>query len=138
MIEEHGWAVRHVMGSPNASQFSYTVGLSAFGHAEIVVTGMPFDSAHIFLNLVGQDLRDGIVVAHGIRTTRFTDSGDVAFIDAENTEGLTAVHHRYGEVRALQLIWPDSTGAYPWETGYRNPPEAQPLLGPVPDTFVEA
>jgi hypothetical protein len=33
------------------------------------------------------------------------------------------------------MLWPNSTGAYPWDVGYRNPPDAQPLLGQLPDTF---
>jgi hypothetical protein len=30
-------------------------------------------------------------------------------------------------------VWPDSTGKLPWEEGHRNPPHAQPLLGPRPE-----
>jgi len=33
-----------------AAPFSYTVGLSAFDHPEVVVTGMPFEAAKAFLN----------------------------------------------------------------------------------------
>lgn len=136
LIREYGWAVRHVGGTEHEAPFSYTVGLSTLGLPEIVTTGLPFESSHEFLNMVAQETRDGLAVTHGTRSTRFTDSGDIAFIRVEDTRGLTAVHHRYGEVVALQLIWPDSTGAYPWDVGYRNPPEAQPLLGRIPDTFL--
>lgn len=135
LIREHGWAVRHVSGSTHEGPFSYTVGLTAFGLPEIVTTGMPFESSHQFLNLVAQEMRDGYALSHGTRSTRFTDSGDVSFIRVEDARGLTAVRGRYGEVVALQMLWPDSTGAYPWDVGYRNPPDAQPLLGQLPDTF---
>lgn len=137
LIAQHGWAIRHVMGSPDTSSFSYTIGLSSFGHPEIVITGMPHEPAQIFLNLVGQQMRAGFRVAHGVRTSKFSEGGDVVFIDADNTLGLTAVQHRYGDVRALQLVWPDSAGAYPWDAGYRNPPETQPLLGALPETFTD-
>jgi len=138
LIHEHGWAVRHVGASAHEAAFSYTVGLSTLGLPEIVTTGMPFGSSHEFLNMVAQEMRDGLALAHGTRSTRFTDSGDISFIHVEDTRGLTAVKARYGKVAALQLIWPDSTGAYPWDAGYRNPPEAQPLLGRVPNTFTLA
>jgi hypothetical protein len=135
LISEYGWAVRHVGGTEQEAPFSYTVGLSTLGLPEIVTTGLPFASSHEFLNMVALETRDGLAVTHGARSTRFTDSGDIAFIRVEDTRGLTAVQDRYGEVVALQLIWPDSTGAYPWDAGYRNPPDAQPLLGRVPIEF---
>ena len=41
----------------------------------------------------------------------------------------------YPDVEALQVIWPDSLGHLPWELGYRNRLDAQPLLGVLPDEF---
>lgn len=36
----------------------------------------------------------------------------------------------YGdEVRALQLVWPDARGRYPWDRGHRAVRAGQPLLG---------
>jgi hypothetical protein len=138
LIHEYGWAVRHVGASAHEAAFSYTIGLSPLGLPEFVTTGMPFESSHEFLNMVAQETCDGLPLAHGTRSTRLTDSGDISFINVEDTRGLTAVRARYGKVVALQLIWPDSTGCYPWDAGYRNPPDAQPLLGRLPDTFTLA
>lgn len=135
LVARFGWAVQHVGAGLGSAAFSYTVGLTTFGHAEVIITGMPFDASQSFLNLVGADVRDGKSFAAGERTATLTDTGSVAFIDAVDDRGLTAVRARYGAVPSLQLIWPDSTGRYPWEVGYRNPPEAQPLLGPIPDTL---
>ena len=41
----------------------------------------------------------------------------------------------YGEIKVLQAIWSDSSGRLPWERSYRNAADAQPLLGPVPESF---
>ena len=56
----------------------------------------------------------------------------VVFVHAADTDRLTAVAQVYGRVDALQMVWPDSTGRLPWETGYRNGPDVQPLLGIPP------
>jgi hypothetical protein len=136
LIREHGWAVRHVGAGPadDAAAFSYTVGLTALGHPEVVVTGLPFEHAHTFLNNIGHDVRSGQRFEPGSTTGELTEpAAPVVFLAVEDTSGLTAVEQVYGRVQAVQMVWPDSTGRLPWEDGYRNPPKAQPLLGPRPD-----
>ena len=135
LIEEHGWAVRNVMAGTAAEEvcFSYTIGLSAFGHPEVIILGMPYESAQDFLNLIGDEVRGGSRYEHGTVTGEFTDDdAPVVFIQAEDTDRLTAVEDVYGRVNALQMIWPDSAGRLPWQEGYRNSLGAQPLLGPLP------
>jgi hypothetical protein len=134
-IDRHGWAVRHV--GPGARReevvFSYTIGLTAMGHPEVVVQGLPFDVAHAFLNDVGQDVRMGKSFPAGTVTEDLTSpASPVVFIAVEDTSGLTAVEQVYGHVDAVQLVWPDSRGRLPWAEEYANAPWAQPLLGPAP------
>jgi hypothetical protein len=140
LISQYGWAVRQVLEDAHAglAPFSYTVGLTAFDHPEIVITGMPFEPARAFLNLAGEAVRGGYRFRPGTRDGSLTDSGDVAFVDVVETGGLHAVEQVYGEIRALQLIWPDSAGVYPWEPGFRNPPEVQPLWGPIPSDWSDS
>jgi hypothetical protein len=135
LIDEHGWAVRNVGAGDTAADvgFSYTIGLAGFGHPEVIVMGMPHESAHEFLNLIGDEVRRGSRYQHGTVTDEFTDDdAPVVFIRVEDTGRLTAVDEVYGRVDALQMIWPDSTGRLPWQDGHRNPPGTQPLLGPLP------
>jgi hypothetical protein len=135
LIDEHGWAVRNVGAGDTAADvgFSYTIGLAGFGHPEVIVMGMPHESAHEFLNLIGDEVRRGSRYQHGTVTGEFTDDdAPVVFIRVEDIGRLTAVDEVYGRVDALQMIWPDSTGRLPWQDGHRNPPGTQPLLGPLP------
>lgn len=134
LIDEHGWAVRNVGAGeePDHAPFSYTIGLTAMGHPEVIVTGLPFEHAQIFLNNIGFDVRDGKQFRPGDTTEDLTEPGKpVAFIAVANTTDLTAVVQVYGSVTAVQMVWPDSLGRLPWVEGYPNPPEAQPLLGPA-------
>jgi hypothetical protein len=135
LIDEHGWATRHVGAGTETGQaaFSYTVGLTAMGHPEVIVTGLPFDHAQTFLNNIGSDVRDGKQFRPGFATEDLTGPGTpVVFIAVEDTSGLTAVDQVYGSVPAVQMVWPDSAGHLPWVPGYRNQPDAQPLLGRAP------
>jgi hypothetical protein len=135
VIAKYGWAVRNVMPDDESDEvgFSYTVGLTALGHPEVIVLGMPWKSAHEFLNLIGDEVRRGARYQPGTVTGAFTDEDSpVVFIQVAETDRLTAVGQIYGRVDAVQMIWPDSTGRLPWQEGYRNGPAVQPLLGPLP------
>lgn len=117
-------------GANPGEAFSYTVGLTAVNHPEVVVTGLPFDAAQSFLNLVGAEVQKERRFMPGAVTSVFTSpNSPVIFIRADDTGGLTAVRQVYGQVEAVQMIWPDSAGRLPWMAGYNNAPEAQPLLG---------
>ena len=135
VIDRFGWAVLHGGGSaPDDPRWSHTVGLTGLGHPEVIVVGLPFEAGETYLNLTGEAVRAGARFTPGTRTTALTDADSpVIFLHAEDTGRLSVVEQYYGSVDALQLVWPDSTGALPWEAGHRNPPHAQPLLGPRPD-----
>ena len=110
-------------------EFCYTIGLTALGHPEVIVLGMPAEHASTLLNMIGDEVQRGGRFDRGTVTGGFTgDDSPVVFLRAEETERLTAVAEVYGRVDALQMVWPDSTGRLPWQSGYRNPPETQPLL----------
>ena len=131
LIDEHGWAVRHVVDRDPAQCFSYTVGLTAQLHPEIVMTGLPHDVAHVFLNNAAHVVaREHGHFAPGEPATGLTDGPPFEVLAVSDTSGLTAVASLYGDVRAVQLVWTDSRGRLPWEPAYANPPGSQPLLGP--------
>jgi hypothetical protein len=133
MIDEFGWAVRNVGAGPEPGEaaFSYTVGLTSFGHPEVVITGMPFKPAQTFLNNIGADVRDGKRFEAGALNEDLAPV-PVLFLSVLRDEGLVAVRQVYGSCSAVQMVWPDSAGRFPWIAGYNNPPDAQPLLGSLP------
>lgn len=129
-IATFGWAVRNVVDPDPTKCLSYTVGLTAHGHPEVVMTGLPPDAGHAFLNIVGE-----IVVSEGGRfvageaTTELADGPAMPVLAARDKQDLTAVAAIYGDVPALQIVWTDSRGRLPWDPDYANPPGSQPLLG---------
>ena len=134
VVDRFGWAVLHGGGGgPADPRWSHTAGLAGLGHPEVIVTGLPFEAGETYLNLVGEAVRAGARFSPGTTTTALTDADSpVVFLAVEQTERLAVLEQLHGSVEALQLVWPDSAGTLPWEEGHRNPPGAQPLLGPVP------
>jgi hypothetical protein len=138
LIDKHGWAIQNVMGGelPGEVPFSYTVGLTTMGHPELIMKGMPHPYAPSYLNALGGLIRDGRRYQPNTTTTDVTGpTAPMALIEVVDTSDLLAVANFYGEVDALQVIWPDSKGRLPWHSGYANPPDAQPILGVLPEKF---
>lgn len=130
MIDRYGWAVRNVADSNPTQCLSYTVGLTAHDHPEVVMTGLPPDVGTAFLNIVGEIVtkEDGRFES-GRTTGELADGPEMPIIAVQDISRLTAVEEIYGTISAVQIIWTDSAGHLPWEPGYANPAESQPLLG---------
>jgi len=132
MIDRHGWAIRNVASSDPAECLSYTVGLTARGHPEVVMTGLPPDVGTAFLNIAGEIVvREAGRLEAGTSTAEFADGPPMPVIAVEDVSGLTAVEDLYGNVEAIQIIWSDSQGRFPWDEAYSNPPGSQPLPGSI-------
>ena len=136
LIAEYGWAVQGVGAGDGDPQFSYTVGLTALGHPEIIIESLPPAPALGILNIIGGAIKE--------QGRRF-EPGDVvrgilgndlplAFIEARKTDDLTVVGRIYGTRDALQAVWCDTAGRFPWDEEYGMSVDVQPLLGVVPDT----
>lgn len=131
LIDAFGWAVQSVGGSRIHAPFSYTVGLTAFGLPELVMTGRrPAEAAGV-LNAYAQHLRHSEV----------PDPGEVVEVQDRCFEVVALPHPDahlfvatglYGDsaVCALQLVWADERGRWPWEVGHRGGRGGQPVLGP--------
>ncbi len=131
-IAAFGWAVRNIADPDPAKCLSYTVGLTAHDHPEVVMTGLPPEVGHAFLNIVGEIVvREGGRFVAGEATTELADGPAMPVLEVLNKTALTAVEAIYGDVPALQIVWTDSGGRLPWEPGYANPLGSQPLLGTV-------
>ncbi|HEX4443595.1 MAG TPA: DUF4262 domain-containing protein [Galbitalea sp.] len=140
LIEKYGWAVQSVMGGdrPDEPPFSYTVGLTTMGHPEFVITGMPARPAQQLLNILGTEVQSGHrYLANTLTSDPTETAAPVALIAVLDSSELLAAVNFYGEIEALQVIWPDSSGRLPWIPGYANPPGAQPFWGIVPETLTK-
>lgn len=131
MVDAHGWAVQGVADENPAYCVSYTVGLTAVDHPELVMTGLAPREAYDFFQIACPSILAGKErLVAGESTQLMTEDRPLPVIAVVDTADLTAVWDVYGKVDALQIVWTDSNDVLPWEAGYQNPPEWQPLLGP--------
>lgn len=131
-IERHGWAVQGVL--PNVGDtdppFSYTVGLTNFGHPEIIVFGVdPRDAGIALLNNLGERVRAGRSFSHGEVPRNLLSGGyEPILISVLDLSRLTVAQRIYESITALQLVLPDKGNRLPWHAGYTM--DWQPVLGP--------
>lgn len=132
-IERHGWAVQGVLpnvGDTDPVPFSYTVGLTNFGHPEIIVFGVDPESAGIaLLNDLGERVRAGRSFSHGEVPRNLLSGGyEPILISVLDLSRLTVAQRIYESITALQLVLPDKGNRLPWHAGYTM--DWQPVLGP--------
>lgn len=146
-IDEHGWAVQAIGaccsvpgcsgGRADEPEFAYTVGLTRYdGHPELIITGVSqMETAHP-LNLLGERIRNGERFGHGDVVRDIAADRPVRLIavdpraSAEYLLHANALYRCPGRppVPALQVVWPDCGGRYPWDPGC-HVADLQPLLG---------
>ncbi|GAA1831948.1 DUF4262 domain-containing protein [Luedemannella flava] len=143
VVRRYGWFVQYVLGDTCSSTtcgcsrtgvpaYAYSIGLFGLGHPELVVFGLPPDTAGGVINALGRRVRAGGILipgevltfdewAHRVRPEALPDAGELA---------LGAHRYYRREVPLLQLSYDDRAGRFPWE-----PDHAAPHLQPRPGTF---
>jgi hypothetical protein len=125
---ESGWAVQYVERS--RTPFAYTVGLHDCGLPELLMTGVSQQRAMRLLNIVAKDMMAGKMLTPGqkvaVRSGPLMEVVEVANPDAHLT---WAVAFGGQGVRALQLVWADGRGRWPWAAAFSDGRGRQPVLG---------
>ena len=129
LVDQHRFAVQSVGGSRCHAEFSYTVGLTAHGLPELVVTGVRVTDAARLLRHWGDYLLDTSLVLPGETLESGPWLMEAVEVEQPQEHLFTAVRIYGEQVRGLQLAWADARGLWPWESGHRVRCAGQPLLG---------
>ncbi len=129
-IASYGFTVQAVEGDRLRCGFLYTVGLTERDEPELVVTGMSqrrgyellVDLAHHVLHATAWRPGEIVPLVGGpvVQMVR-VDVPDAHLIVAGSLYGPA--------LRALQVVWRDDHGRWPWEVGHRAGRGGQPVLG---------
>jgi hypothetical protein len=128
-IQHHGWAVQYV--ESDKRPFAYTVGLHTRGLPELVMTGLTADVCCRVLNSIAHMAVDrGTVLAPAMHID-YEDRFLIEVVHVEHPDvHLKFAARLYGpDIRALQLVWADAKGRFPWAAGWGHGRRRQPVLG---------
>jgi hypothetical protein len=127
-IRRGGWVVQYVEGE--RSPFAYTIGLFDHGLPELLVTGLPPKEAVWLLNTFARRMSAGGRPASGHQL--FLPAGTrVEIVDVEHPDAhmRMAIALEGPDVTAVQLVWADGRGRWPWGPGFDDGHRRQPVLG---------
>lgn len=143
-IRRFGWVVNSVTdicedcraaGATPEITLTYTVGLALRGTPELAVYGLDSTRGYAVL----QEIVDLLavedwtpIVDSGLELTVDALDVPVRVIEMIDTLDLVDARSLFPDVPALQVVWADEHGRYPWEDTYLLPSDAQRVHG-IPD-----
>lgn len=134
-IEKFGLSVIVIDKTDYLPSFAYSIGLwKKFRHPEIIAFGMTTPTLHSIINIAGDIVKGGQVIETGKTYTDFFESGEVEFlkVDSRNLRdyfGYAIDLYNSSDFPALQLVWPDRKGKFPWQNDFEEEfTYRQPLL----------
>jgi hypothetical protein len=139
-VGEYGWAVSGSRADGKVPPWAYSIGMwltcqpQACQGSELILCGLPVESAASIINAVGARAADGMEITPDTVLDDICET-PLAFrpvdLSWRKTRLLTISDAFYGMVRVpyLQVVWSDTDGRFPWERGFKRGFERmQPML----------
>lgn len=128
-IAEYGWFVQYV--EHHRHPWAYTIGLHLQGLPELLVTGLTPKSALWLLNTAAKRVvRDGRVPAAGERLSLPARTRvELVAVEQPHAHMGLAIGIEGPDIAAMQLVWADGRGGWPWAPGFDEGRRPQPVLG---------
>ena len=131
LLDQHCWVVQGVQRQRQRPSYAYTIGLAAHDRPELVVTGLPYDQAADLLNDFAELVLDAPAAPQPGELVGLP-GGPVAELVRVAEPGVhlaVAAALNGSQFAALQLVYADDRGCWPWEAGFRGGLGGQPVLG---------
>ena len=127
-VNSVGWHVVGIHEDESGPAYCFSVGLYyTFNHPEIVVMGLPHSVAHKLINLAAGYIASGRVFRPHDRTDDLAESFTCSFVSVAVEHykeylgyGLWFYRTLKQPFPAVQLVWPDKQGRFPWESNYNE------------------
>jgi hypothetical protein len=123
-IRQHGFAILDTETVTDAGTLgmAYTIGLADAGFPEILVFGLPHQIAIDMLNDAAAMLQKNVLPIN--EPVKDTSNALLMFKSipaAIAADYIVQANDRAGkDLSALQLIWTDANGLFPWEAGFAS------------------
>ena len=134
-VEEYGWHCLHVHDKEQLPYWSFSIGVfRTWQHSEFLVFGLRDTVAHDLLNELVERVKAGETFSPGREHDDVLESFGCRFlrVDPQWYSAFLGYAQWFYETEdgfpALQLVWPDKLGRYPWEEGYAITDGSQPVL----------
>jgi Domain of unknown function (DUF4262) len=127
-VRAHGWVIKYV--EDDRRPYAYTIGLHQLGLPELLVTGVTTERA---LALLDYFIEEAIAAGPSAPGDRVVLAGalmiEAVHVDHPDAHMAPAVELFGPGLRAVQLVWTDLLGRWPWDKGFDFDGLRQPVLG---------
>jgi len=123
-LEQWGWFVIKVGASDSEPAFAYSMGLyETFHHPEIILFGLDLGTMHQLINDAAKRIQEGETFDEGHRYDDPLAGYQCEFrkVNPSHYDGLLNYaiwYYKSSPFPAVQLVWPDFAGLFPWENGF--------------------
>jgi Domain of unknown function (DUF4262) len=130
LLEQHCWVVQGVQRERRRPPYAYTVGLAGHDRPELVVTGLPYDQAAALLNnIAGRLLQASPPRLGPLVPLPDGRRAEIVLVAEPSVHLVVAAALNGPGFSALQLVYPDEQGRWPWDADFRGGRGGQPVLG---------
>ncbi len=122
-INAYGCHVIHVLEDSAHPKFTYSIGIEqTSGQPELIVAGLKSEIAHFMVNEYNRRIKEGERFEPGQRASGFIEGFDVEFRLVHKSHyrdyfGWAFWLYKGDNFRVFQVVWPTTSGIWPWETG---------------------
>ena len=139
-IRKFGTHIKHVFDAEGKDpEFSYTVGLwHTHHHPEVIIVGLKQSLRHILLNNLNIEIGKGRVFTDGLSAKDVLDGYTCYFQELPKELyreylGWDAWFYDHWDFPAVQMLWPNIHGVYPWDSNASKEMQwQQPVLTKKP------
>ncbi|MFC5480329.1 DUF4262 domain-containing protein [Massilia suwonensis] len=126
-IAEHGLHIINVCGEDDLPPFSYSLGIEqSLNLPELIVVGLRAEVGQSVINACYEQMRSGTPIASGMRVSGLLGGdfecllGEVSDTNRKQYMGWTSWLYKDAGFRAYQIIFPNTSGVFPWEAEASN------------------
>ena len=135
-VEEYGWHVALIPADDEGPGFAFSIGLfKTYRHPEVILFGLGIEAMHGIINNIGEEVRQGRRFTEGEATSGIIKDFDVVFCEVHHDHyqeylGTASWYYKNTDYPALQCVWPDRQGRFPWDVNF---PASLRAIQPVMD-----
>lgn len=125
-VEQFGWHVGLFESTENEPSFAYTIGIwKTYGHPEIISFGLTTQTLHEILNIAGEKVKGGNILTTEQVNLDIFETVPALFINVDKNRisdyfGYGMWFNEYKDFPALQLVWTDRQGRFPWQSDFEK------------------
>ena len=134
-VATYGWTVMRVTADGPGPDFAYSIGMvQTLDHPEMLIVGLPLDTAHRLINDVGASIKSGQRYSAGEISDEFLEGYAVTFRAVPKHQyaaylGWGMRYYGDDSFPVLQFVYPDRQHRWPWQVGVTPEFRAnQPIL----------